>query len=592
MLVAYGAARPRRRAAQGRRPVRVRARRRGGARAAPRPGSRSRSSRASRRSRRCPRPPGSRSPTAASPSQVTSPRATAPTALDYRHARRGAAVRSSLFMGARAARPRIAGRLVEHGKDPGRRPRPSSSSGTLPGPAGRSYAPARPSSPRGRRARPSPALVVVGDVVSLARGEPRGPPDRRSQGDARVTVRGFPAHLGAAAVRLRRDRAAQARAAPRGRGRDRPRLRQPGPAVAARVRSRSCRRPPGSRRTTATRPRAAGSRTSGSPICDALPAPLRRRARSRDPGADDDRRQGGALAPDVGARASRATSRSCRRPSYPIHTYAPVLAGATGRAVPRASTADLRGLRGGVRSARSRGRASIVLSFPHNPTDGDRSTSDLMRARRRVRARARAARRPRLRLCRPRLRRLRPPSILQVEGADGGRGRALHAHEGRSRWRAGASASCVGNAEVVGGARAAEVVPRLRHLPADPDRRDRRDERGARLSATRSARSTGSAATCSAAASRGSAGRSSRRRGRCSSGPRSRSAYRAEGSHAFAVRLAREASVAVSPGAGFGPGGEGYVRFALVENEQRIAQATRGIRRALSELEAPARAGR
>ena len=47
--------------------------------------------------------------------------------------------------------------------------------------------------------------------------------------------------------------------------------------------------------------------------------------------------------------------------------------------------------------------------------------------------------------------------------------------------------------------------------------------------------------------------------------------FRDEGSHAFALRLLREAKVAVSPGAGFGPGGEGHVRFALVENEQRIA---------------------
>jgi len=60
--------------------------------------------------------------------------------------------------------------------------------------------------------------------------------------------------------------------------------------------------------------------------------------------------------------------------------------------------------------------------------------------------------------------------------------------------------------------------------------------------------------------------------------------YRELGSHAFAVKLAREAKVAVSPGTGFGPGGEGHVRFALVENEQRIAQAVRGIRRALPEL--------
>ena len=49
----------------------------------------------------------------------------------------------------------------------------------------------------------------------------------------------------------------------------------------------------------------------------------------------------------------------------------------------------------------------------------------------------------------------------------------------------------------------------------------------------------------------------------------------------FALRLLREAHVAVSPGSGFGADGEGYVRFALVENEQRIAQAVRGIRRAL-----------
>jgi alanine-synthesizing transaminase len=54
-----------------------------------------------------------------------------------------------------------------------------------------------------------------------------------------------------------------------------------------------------------------------------------------------------------------------------------------------------------------------------------------------------------------------------------------------------------------------------------------------------------------------------------------------EPAQAFALRLLREAHVAVSPGSGFGPDGEGHVRFALVENEQRIAQAVRGIRRAL-----------
>jgi alanine-synthesizing transaminase len=56
------------------------------------------------------------------------------------------------------------------------------------------------------------------------------------------------------------------------------------------------------------------------------------------------------------------------------------------------------------------------------------------------------------------------------------------------------------------------------------------------------------------------------------------------GSLQFAIRLLEEAKVAVSPGVGFGPAGEGHVRFALVENEQRITQATRGIRRALERM--------
>jgi alanine-synthesizing transaminase len=58
--------------------------------------------------------------------------------------------------------------------------------------------------------------------------------------------------------------------------------------------------------------------------------------------------------------------------------------------------------------------------------------------------------------------------------------------------------------------------------------------------------------------------------------------FRAAGSLDFAVRLAQEANVAVSPGVGFGEGGDGHVRFALVENEQRIAQATRSIRKMLA----------
>ncbi|MDR2946506.1 MAG: aminotransferase class I/II-fold pyridoxal phosphate-dependent enzyme [Candidatus Adiutrix sp.] len=50
----------------------------------------------------------------------------------------------------------------------------------------------------------------------------------------------------------------------------------------------------------------------------------------------------------------------------------------------------------------------------------------------------------------------------------------------------------------------------------------------------------------------------------------------------FSKMLIREAKVAVSPGLGFGNGGEGYVRMALVENVQRINQAIRGIKKVFS----------
>jgi alanine-synthesizing transaminase len=55
--------------------------------------------------------------------------------------------------------------------------------------------------------------------------------------------------------------------------------------------------------------------------------------------------------------------------------------------------------------------------------------------------------------------------------------------------------------------------------------------------------------------------------------------FRAMGSLEFSKLLIQEAKVAVSPGIGFGEYGEGFVRFALVENEQRIRQALRGLKR-------------
>ena len=50
------------------------------------------------------------------------------------------------------------------------------------------------------------------------------------------------------------------------------------------------------------------------------------------------------------------------------------------------------------------------------------------------------------------------------------------------------------------------------------------------------------------------------------------------GSIEFSKTILKEAKVAISPGIGFGEYGEGYVRFALIENEHRIKQAAKGIK--------------
>ena len=58
--------------------------------------------------------------------------------------------------------------------------------------------------------------------------------------------------------------------------------------------------------------------------------------------------------------------------------------------------------------------------------------------------------------------------------------------------------------------------------------------------------------------------------------------FKKMGSLEFTKLLIKEGGVAVSPGIGFGEGGDNFVRFALVENEQRIRQATKGIKKVLN----------
>jgi alanine-synthesizing transaminase len=59
--------------------------------------------------------------------------------------------------------------------------------------------------------------------------------------------------------------------------------------------------------------------------------------------------------------------------------------------------------------------------------------------------------------------------------------------------------------------------------------------------------------------------------------------FRSLGSLEFSKLLLEKALVAVSPGIGFGPLGEGFVRFALIENDQRTRQALRSIKQFLKQ---------
>ena len=176
-----------------------------------------------------------------------------------------------------------------------------------------------------------------------------------------------------------------------------------------------------------------------------------------------------------------------------------------------------------------------------------------------------------------------PPSILQCEGA---KECAVELYSmtksfSMAGWRV---AFLVGNSEVVGAL--AKLKSYLDYGTFQPiqiaatvtlnEASDypERGQRGLRVAAQR-ARATGWSA---------SAGTSSGRAARCSPGRRSRSPTAELGSIEFAKLIINECDVAISPGVGFGPSGDGFVRFALIENEQRIVQAVRQLKRGLPKL--------
>ncbi len=267
-------------------------------------------------------------------------------------------------------------------------------------------------------------------------------------------------------------------------------------------------------------------------------------------------------------------------PSYPIHRFAPLLAGASVAAFP----VDDEDLLGSVREALGRARPHprvLLVSFPHNPTTRV-ATPELMQGL--------------VDLARERDLFLvhdfayadiafdghRPPSILQAEGAKDVAVELYSLTKGFSMagWRVGFA---VGNGR---------VLAALARLKSYLDYGTFQPIQIAAIVALTEAADYPDRVRETYRARRDALCRGLARAGWPVEPPLGTMfvwapippPYRSEGSQAFARRLLREARVCVSPGAGFGPAGEGYVRFALVENEHRLRQAVRGIRAALSAL--------
>ena len=269
-------------------------------------------------------------------------------------------------------------------------------------------------------------------------------------------------------------------------------------------------------------------------------------------------------------------------PTYPIHLYGPLLTGASVREVPLGTGQDfIDTLVERFEYSWPRPRA-IVLSFPHNPTT---TCVDLEFMQRIVDfARSREV--------------LlvhdfayadlgfdgyKPPSILQAEGA---KEVAVELYSltksfSMAGWRV---AFCVGNPQAI--AALAKLKSYLDYGTFQP----------VQIAATVAMNEDHSYPKV--VAEQYLARRNALVRGLCRIGwpvepPQGTmflwapipEPYTHLGSIEFCKLAVNEANVALSPGVGFGPGGEGFVRFALVENEHRIRQAISQLREGLPLLE-------
>ena len=259
-------------------------------------------------------------------------------------------------------------------------------------------------------------------------------------------------------------------------------------------------------------------------------------------------------------------------PSYPIHLFAPGFAGAAVQRVPALDY--VAGVQEAWEASQPKPRV-LVCSFPHNPTTACVELEELQRL-------VDFAREKEIVLVHDfayadlAFDGYRPPSIFEADGAREVAVELYSLTKGFSLagWRV---AFVLGRADVVGA---------LARLKSYLDYGSFQPLQIAATVALREAREQPALAASIYEGRRNALCDGITRAGWALERPRATMFVWAripteERSHEFALRLLREAHVAVSPGSGFGADGEGFVRFALVENEQRIAQAVRGIRRAL-----------
>ena len=267
-------------------------------------------------------------------------------------------------------------------------------------------------------------------------------------------------------------------------------------------------------------------------------------------------------------------------PSYPIHIYAPVLAGAEVRRVRLSTDADFfERLTAAFRTSWPKPRV-IVTSFPHNPTTltADREFFEKL---------VDLAHRNDVMLVNDfayadiAFDGFRPTSLLEIDGAKEVSVElyTLSKSHSMAGWRVG---FVVGNPE---------IVEALRQLKSYLDYGTFQPIQIASIIALNEHDDYIDVVTDQYRTRRDTLVDGLNRAGWEVEAPnatmfvwaRIPERFRSMGSLKFTLDLLDNASVAVSPGIGFGPSGDGHVRFALVENEHRIAQATRNIRKYLAD---------